>query len=275
MFSIKKNPIIIIGMHRSGTTLLSKMLETKNDIFWGSKMGKVNNESLFFQSVNKAVLKLANASWDCPEMLDHCNDFYNQQALNYIVNALESYKKVDFWGQKVLIGENFHTVKRKWGWKDPRTTLLIDIWQKVFPQMKAIHIYRNPLDVSLSLQKRQVKYEEKFIGQLNQNKNLPPSGGVSFRVNHLTEGLKLWEYYTKKALNFTGNIIHIPYESLLTEPLDVLERLSNFLEIELPLNFDFKVDASRANAYKNQDIEHEILNTFNDSPIVQKLKYQF
>ena len=40
------DPIIIIGMHRSGTTLLSKLLE-KCGVFMGTKKEE-NNESIFF-----------------------------------------------------------------------------------------------------------------------------------------------------------------------------------------------------------------------------------
>lgn len=275
MLSVKKNPIVIIGMHRSGTTLLTKILDTNNDVFWGSKLGKINNESYFFQSINKKLLRIANANWDCPEMLDYCDDFYFQQSINYINSVLSSYKIFDYWGQKAIVGENFQTTNRKWGWKDPRTSLLIDIWKNIFPQMQVIHIYRNPLDVALSLQKRQIKYEEFSKEKLGQNKNLAHSGGVSFRVKNLLEGLNLWEFYTEKALNFKGNIIHIAYENLLENPTTVLEELSVFLQVDLTLNFKLNVDSSRANAYKNQAISKDILDKFKESSTVQNLKIQF
>jgi hypothetical protein len=269
MLNVKESPIVIIGMHRSGTILLTKILGTNNDVFWGSKLGKINNESFFFQSINKTLLQSANANWDCPEILDYCDDFYYQQSTNYITNILNSYKTFDYWGQKKLVGENFQTTERKWGWKDPRTTLLLDVWKKIFPQMKVIHIYRNPLDIALSLKKRQIKYEKTSIEQLNQNKKLAYSGGVSFRVKSLSEGLKLWEYHTKKAFEFDGDIIHIPYENLLEKSTDILKEISDFLKMDLTLNFDFKIDSSRAGAYKN-----EIIDEFRNSAIVQKLKYQ-
>ena len=45
---MKYNPIIIIGMHRSGTSMLSKILEY-SDIFLGNNKD-INNEALFFKN---------------------------------------------------------------------------------------------------------------------------------------------------------------------------------------------------------------------------------
>ena len=50
---MKYNPIIIIGMHRSGTSMLSKILED-SDIFLGNNKD-INNEALFSK---KSILGL-------------------------------------------------------------------------------------------------------------------------------------------------------------------------------------------------------------------------
>ena len=52
---MKYNPIIIIGMHRSGTSMLSKILED-SDIFLGNNKD-INNEALFFK---KSILGYAS-----------------------------------------------------------------------------------------------------------------------------------------------------------------------------------------------------------------------
>ena len=55
-----KEPIIITGMHRSGTSLLSEIL-IHSGIYMGSKLDS-NNESVFFQRINKWILSCIGSS---------------------------------------------------------------------------------------------------------------------------------------------------------------------------------------------------------------------
>ena len=71
----KKNncisPIIICGMHRSGTSLLSRIL---SDI--GIFMGKYqdeNNESIYFQRLNRWMMSCIASSWDFPRSFNNIN----------------------------------------------------------------------------------------------------------------------------------------------------------------------------------------------------------
>lgn len=41
-----------------------------------------------------------------------------------------------------------------WGWKDPRTCLFLDLWQPLLPEAAYLFLYRHPLDVALSLWRR-------------------------------------------------------------------------------------------------------------------------
>ena len=72
--TFETRPIIVIGMHRSGTTLLTKLME-KGGVFWGRQKDEYN-ESIFFQDLNERLFSMANATWDHPEpvkafMADH------------------------------------------------------------------------------------------------------------------------------------------------------------------------------------------------------------
>ena len=53
----KKQPIIITGLHRSGTSFLTRIMEN-NSVFFGESKD-INQESLFFQNINS---KLVNRS---------------------------------------------------------------------------------------------------------------------------------------------------------------------------------------------------------------------
>ena len=67
-----KKPIIISGMHRSGTSLIANILND-NGVFIGSKVDE-NNESIFFQRINKWILSCVGSSWDNPITLSNLND---------------------------------------------------------------------------------------------------------------------------------------------------------------------------------------------------------
>lgn len=41
-----------------------------------------------------------------------------------------------------------------WGWKDPRTCLFLDLWERLLPQARYLFLYRHPVDVALSLWRR-------------------------------------------------------------------------------------------------------------------------
>ena len=43
-----------------------------------------------------------------------------------------------------------------WGWKEPRTCLFLDLWDSVLPQARYLFLYRHPVDVALSLWRRNI-----------------------------------------------------------------------------------------------------------------------
>ncbi len=60
-------PIIFTGMHRSGTSMIGRMLEELG-LFVGLRKDE-NNEALFFQEMNEWLLHQCGASWDDPTQL--------------------------------------------------------------------------------------------------------------------------------------------------------------------------------------------------------------
>ncbi|MCK5222563.1 MAG: sulfotransferase, partial [Candidatus Aminicenantes bacterium] len=124
-----------------------------------------------------------------------------------------------------------------WGWKDPRNTITLNIWREFFPDAKVIHIYRNPVDVAASMMNREKRFTKN--GRLKWHYNVLKYyikwGVVAKRDPALMDifrGIKLWEFYVKRAFLFKDNIIHIKYEDLLGNPTDVLSGVFDFLSIE-------------------------------------------
>ena len=193
MIKTKTNPIVIIGMHRSGTTMIAKILE-QNGVFMGNKKDR-NNESTFFISLNDRILKACNSTWDRPDNIFFRDSFFYDEIETYIKERLNSIEAIEYWGIKSLFKDQFRKYNHPWGWKDPRNTLNLEIWKKIFPNMKVIHIYRHPLDIALSLSERQKRFEADFVRYNSiKNKILKRIDlGNTFRCIDTLEGVKLWK----------------------------------------------------------------------------------
>jgi len=156
-----KPPIIILGMHRSGTTMLSKILEQLG-VFMGWRKEE-NNEAIFFLKFNDWILKQANATWDNPYNYTLAGEDFKNLMAELADKYIKSIRRLEYLGfKKFLKYKNLKELDFPWGWKDPRNTFTIDIWLKVFPDAKIIHIYRNPIDVAESLRNRALKYRNNF-----------------------------------------------------------------------------------------------------------------
>ena len=69
---MKYSPILISGMHRSGTSMVTRILD-KCGFTIGNKLDS-NSESLFFQRINIWMMSLISSSWDDPKSFDRINN---------------------------------------------------------------------------------------------------------------------------------------------------------------------------------------------------------
>ena len=157
----KTGPIIITGMHRSGTSLLSEIL-MKQGVFMGSKLDS-NSESVFFQRINKWILSCIGSSWDNPRTLKDLENEDVDVIINRLNKVLNSrFSKSLFLGKKnLLYNKSLNEMDVIWGWKDPVNTFTLFIWKQIFPNSKIININRHPLDVSASLINRESNLKSK------------------------------------------------------------------------------------------------------------------
>ncbi len=66
---MKNSPIIVVGMHRSGTTMLVRQLEALG-LFMGSKK-ESNYESTFFLNINRWLMTQTGGAWDNPQSIHY------------------------------------------------------------------------------------------------------------------------------------------------------------------------------------------------------------
>ncbi len=282
---MKCPPIIIIGMHRSGTTMLSKILEQLG-VFMGWRKEE-NNEALFFLKFNDWILKQVNATWDNPYNYTVTKKSFKDLMVYLAEKYIKSVRRVEYLG--ILKSIKYKTLKAldfPWGWKDPRNTFTLDIWIKIFPNAKIIHIYRNPIDVAESLRKRVKKLKENFKWNWKKELKLLLTKGYivykdSQRVENIYEGIKLWEEYINRVFelekNFNLKILHIKYEDFLEKPFDILKQILNFVDMQVE---DAKIKNSiqyirsdRRYAFlKNANLV-QIYKSVKDNELIHKLRY--
>lgn len=135
-----KNLIAVVGMHRSGTSCITGMLEDQGIYLGGVNTGikdnlKGNRENSAIVDLHEQILKLNKSSWKNPPKTPPVFHDIHKQRRDEI---LQSYA-----GQETC------------AFKDPRTILLTEFWQDI--DLKYIGAVRNPVAVSSSLEKRRDK----------------------------------------------------------------------------------------------------------------------
>ncbi|MBU1715633.1 MAG: sulfotransferase [Proteobacteria bacterium] len=240
-------PVIIIGMHRSGTSLLTRLLE-KIGVFWGCVKDD-SNESICFQLLNEQMLKLENCKWDDAQRLGSL--FTDQSRCRRAARKVEAVVDDNFfrlyWGQPSFGQEKGSAYPAlAWGFKDPRNTFTLPFWLERFPKAKVIHVIRNAVDVSVSLWRRETSRPE---GRSHHH--------YSARCQDLAGCLSLWGCYVKRGLSYAGSGVDLHqliYEDLLARPEESLLSVAGYLGISETDGIDevcSMIDRSRS--YCNQD----------------------
>ena len=174
---------VVIGMHRSGTSLVSGLLHNSGidmGIGYFKPPGKDNPRGYYedqrFRRMNDRMLKFSRydvKSWDVRIPTIRGNKTHQGQ----------------IWG---IVAQN--SSKTRWGFKDPRTCLTWHMWRQHLPQnTQVVYVYRNPMSVANSLLKRG-------------------------NIDNLDQGLLLWNLYNERALPIRKHYdtVFIEYESVLS-----------------------------------------------------------
>ena len=256
----RTDPIVIVGMHRSGTSFLSRIFELSG-VFMGS-VKEANNESIAFLRHNEQVLKKEKTSWHSSEIKNKTST--TSRLFDPSVIAIIQRKHG-------LTSETKH-----WGWKDPRTTLYMNEYYQTMNKAKFIHIYRNPYDVISSLCFRQKKLIE--MGVLRrfylEIVGFFKYGTFIRKSNKLLSTdycFALWKKYTLNAFNFDGDIIHIRYEDLLLNHTEKLKEISSFTGLKLLPLLDVKMETLFKSHSDKEMIK--VIEKYNADELVVKLSY--
>lgn len=138
--------IIIVGMHRSGTSALAGSLEETTGLYLGhvvrtcpdNPKGWCENPLIFM--TNDSILRENGGSVVAPP--DICRWSSQHQLMRDTI--IDSFR-----------GHSF------WGFKDPRTLFTLEGWRQVLPHAELIGIFRHPRLVCESLERR----DRRMVGQ--------------------------------------------------------------------------------------------------------------
>ena len=241
-------PIIIIGMSRSGTSMLTRMLEALG-LFVGQKKTK-SHEAVFFQQLNKWLLGQCSGGLEDPASIRYLLEDKEAKALygEFIRYIMKTPRVVSFLGwMKYLRYLTPANLDIPWGWKDPRNTITLPVWLDIFPEAKVVHIYRHGMDVVNSLRVRR----ERDLSRLKERhawlkpfywyylmlKFIPTQRKFFYlRCVSLEECFSMWEEYVHEARTHVRNLqdraTEVKYEDLLTEPNRVLKHLTDFCKLQ-------------------------------------------
>lgn len=191
-------PIFIVGMPRSGTSLLEQIFATVGNIAALGELTFVEN-LMTARSMEKTFLypndvsKVSDADWKA----------YRDQ---YFEQALKLAKEQNIEGPIEYIVD-----------KQPFNFWHVGIIRKLFPEAKIIHSTRDAMDCSLS------NFFQYFYGNLGYSNDLKEIGQY-YRLQE-----KMMEYW--KSI-YADSIYTVDYQDLVADPKTILLPLFEFLAIE-------------------------------------------
>jgi GT2 family glycosyltransferase len=186
--------IIILGMHRSGTSTVSRLANMMGAYFApeGKEMASQSDNPKGFwertdvMQLNDEILNAAGGSWN--------------QLSGLSLNTISAQEKEIFTQRinAIVLGMDAH---RPWSLKDPRMCLTLPIWRPSLEIPVFLFVYRNPVQIAQSLAKRN---------------SIP-----------LSVGIALWEYYMVSALNAArdGDLLFTRYEDIMSDPIKETRRI--------------------------------------------------
>ncbi len=234
-----QSPILLVGMHRSGTSMLTRML-ARLGLFVGKRVDG-NEESTFFQSLNEWALRSAGGSWERPHAIHALLKKPELRALttDYLRGMLRSPRVASYLGvASYLRHRTPEALPGPWGFKDPRTTFTLPLWLDLFPDARVVHVRRHGVDVAQSLLVRQEKDLDR-AGALHRRRRgvywlRPKRGGFAHTVRALSieEGFGLWDEYLVEADRRLAELgdcgLDLRYEAFLDAPEESLARVAAF-----------------------------------------------
>lgn len=240
----KRLGVVVLGMHRSGTSMLSGLMVTGFGYNVGGPLigSAFDNEKGFFERIdvvlqNDEFMRLQRIAWS-----NNVANYDPEKALEDKASGKATFEK----GRKGLSFLNDEN-NAPWLQKDPRMCITLPTWLKLMPiQPAVIFTYRHPLEVAQSLKKRE----------------------KNFALEH---GLRLWIIYNMRAIQNSEGLCRVvtSNEAVLENPLQEVRRLSNELftrcGVPKPARNLIQDDVDK---FVSRDLQHNKKQNDADKPVM-------
>lgn len=149
MSELEGQPLLILGMHRSGTSFLARLMQSMGVYIGDQLVGpQLGNPRGHFEPVPVLEFHQELLAARLPEGGRAFDDgMLAQQVPEGDYSGSERDRAAALAGSLARPGF--------WGWKEPRTCLFLDLWKTVLPRAGAVIVYRHPLEVHQSLLRRE------------------------------------------------------------------------------------------------------------------------
>jgi hypothetical protein len=195
---------IVLGMHRSGTSMLSGLLVTSCEYKVGGPLigASFDNEKGFYERIdivlqNDEFMNKQGVWWS-----SNVNHYDYQKALKD-----KETKAITFDHGKPGLAFLDNPSSAPWLQKDPRMCITLKTWLELMNNAPAVvFTYRHPLEVAMSLKKRE----------------------RNFSLEH---GLRLWIVYNMRAIQNSKGlcVVKSSNDAIMKDPLAEVQRISDEL----------------------------------------------
>lgn len=244
---------MILGMHRSGTSMLGGLLHRSAGYIVGEPLigGSFDNEKGFYERID---IVLQN-----DEFMERQKVWWSSNVINYdweqALRDKESGAVTFNEGNRGLPFLNDPN-NAPWMQKDPRMCITLKTWLKLMNNEPAIvFTYRHPMEVALSINKR--------------------DDSIAVET-----GLRLWIVYNMRAIQNSRGlcIVKSSNDAILADPLNEVQRISDELTskcaVPAPPNrikqeeIDEFISPALQHNKKKVNMENEVIKTYNDGKCV-------
>lgn len=192
--------VIILGMHRSGTSVLGGLMNKMGLKTGGPLIAPAeDNEKGFFERID---VVLQNDEFMKKQGVHYAFSTFKYDAMAAVKDMMTGQVKFNE-GERGLAFLN-EPSSSPWMLKDPRLCITIRTWIPLLNAIPAVvFTYRHPLDVALSMHKREFE---------------------QFKV---AKGLKMWYVYNRRAIEQTHDLCRVTtsHRKVMSQPEIELERI--------------------------------------------------
>jgi hypothetical protein len=232
--SAPKKPVIVLGMHRSGTSAMARLVQELG-LSLGTDLLPATDGNIYGHFEDTAFIHFHDAliARFFPQRAPFCEWLP-------LADAEIAYTDADRAEAKAIW--NAHRASGSTAWKDPRTSLFLDLWLETIPDSKAIVCLRHPYQVHHSLLRR----------------------GEPFLHVEYGSAIAGWTIYNQRILRSLAGqprdrFVVVDVEAAFRTPRELAEALARFLD----LPFSSKADeAISTDAFHFGDYSAEALDDF-------------